>query len=233
MLSLSLVIPAYNESQGIKKCLLENYAKLSQLLDDFEIIVVDDASTDGTYEAACQLKKQEGLTKLKIVQNTKNNGQGASLKRGLDLSQKNILVHNSVDMPFAHHDWPKLLENMQDADMLVVERINRDNYGLYRKVISYGLVFLLNFLFSLKFSDYSFIQAFKKETYQQCAQPQVKGTALFMPSLIISSFKTGLNVKTMKAKFNAREVGKASGASFKNIILGLYELVLLRLGAHF
>lgn len=233
MLSLSLVIPAYNERQGIEKCLLETHSKLSQLLDDFELIVVDDASTDGTFEAAWNLKQKRNLSQLKILQNVTNKGQGSSLKAGFEHAQKSILAHNSVDMPFDNNDWPELLEKIQSADMVVVERRDRDNYGLYRKLVSHTFVFLLNTLFSLKLNDYSFIQAFKRETYFQCRQLKVKGTALFMPSLIITAFKKNLKVVRMKATFQSREYGKASGASLKNIAYGFYELILLRLGAKF
>lgn len=224
------MIPAFNERQGIEKCIRETYSKLDQLLDDFEIIVVDDASSDGTFEVVCELKQKENLSRLKVLKNKTNIGQGSSLKVGLYHAKKPILAHNSVDMPFSNDDWPKLLENMQNADMVVVERTNRDNYGLYRKTISHTFVFLINTLFSQRFSDYSFVQAFKRDTYLECVQNQVQGTALFMPSLIISAAKKKKNISKMRTKFRSREVGKATGASFKNIICGLYELFLLRLG---
>lgn len=230
MQALSVVIPAFNERQGIEKCIRLTYSKLDRLLDDFEIIVVDDASFDGTFEVACELKEKENLSRLKILKNKTNKGQGTSLKIGFHHAEKSILAHNSVDMPFNNDDWPKLLKNVKDADMVIVERINRDNYGLYRKIISHSFVFLINTLFSQKFSDYSFIQAFKRETYLECVQSQVKGTALFMPSLIICASKEKKKIIKMGAQFHSREVGKATGASLKNIARGIYELLLLRVG---
>jgi glycosyltransferase involved in cell wall biosynthesis len=195
--------------------------------------VIDDASLDGTYDLACRFKESGNYKKIKILQNSENLGQGGSLKRGFDHAQKELLAHNSVDMPFHNKDWKFLIREAQDIDMVIVERLNRENYGIYRKLISYSFVSILNMLFSIKISDYSFIQVFKRETYYKCVQRKIRGTALFMPSLIVTAIKRNLNVKRVKAEFQKRDTGTETGASLRNIFLGLYELILLRFGVRF
>jgi glycosyltransferase involved in cell wall biosynthesis len=231
--SLSLIIPAFNERDGIEKCLYETYVALSEIVNDFEIIVIDDASRDGTYDLACRFKESGNYSKIQVFQNSENLGQGGSLKKGFDLAQKELLAHNSVDMPFHNRDWKALITQAKDADMVIVERVDRGNYGAYRKLISYTFVSMLNIIFSQKMTDYSFIQVFKKEIYHKCVQPRIRGTALFMPSLIVTALKRNLNVKRIKAEFQKRGCGAETGASLKNIILGIYELVILRFGVRF
>src|SRR5262245_58052647 len=73
---LSVVIPAYNEEGAIGQTVTEVHESLSSLPLDFEIIVVDDGSTDGTREAA-----EKGGAK--VISNAENRGYGAALKVGI------------------------------------------------------------------------------------------------------------------------------------------------------
>ena len=77
-MQLSLVIPAYNEEKNVKD-VVENYYKTFQSIDnlEFEIIVVNDNSTDLTSEIVSKIKK------VKLINNNINSGYGFSLKKGL------------------------------------------------------------------------------------------------------------------------------------------------------
>jgi cellulose synthase/poly-beta-1,6-N-acetylglucosamine synthase-like glycosyltransferase len=79
--SLSLVIPLHNEAQGIKETLRALQALLKELCENYEIIVVDDGSTDNTWEV-CESMAESDL-RIKLIRFTRNFGKEAAILAGL------------------------------------------------------------------------------------------------------------------------------------------------------
>lgn len=113
MPELSVVVPAYNESEGIGPTLNE----LGRALDglDAEILVVDDGSEDDTAEKA----RAAGA---RVLRHERNLGYGAALKTGIRHSQAPILCITDADGTYPNERIPELFAAMQDADMVVGAR---------------------------------------------------------------------------------------------------------------
>ncbi len=90
MRDISVVVPVKNEAENIIKLIQEiNYA-LNQINKDFEIICVDDASTDNTLELLESAKKE--FLNLRILAHSKNSGQSKSIHSGVKYSNGNLIV---------------------------------------------------------------------------------------------------------------------------------------------
>ncbi|HPT26286.1 MAG TPA: glycosyltransferase, partial [Bryobacteraceae bacterium] len=104
---LSIVIPIHNEERAI----LRLYDRLSAVLDDidraYEIIFVDDASTDRSYELLANLVETDA--RLKVVRLRRNFGQTAALSAGFDEAQGKVIVSMDGDLQHAPEDLPTLL----------------------------------------------------------------------------------------------------------------------------
>lgn len=86
-LSISAFFPAYNDEVTIQNMVIEINYILRKLTDDYEIIVVNDSSKDGTEHILDDLAKD--LPKLKVIHHKKNRGYGGCLKRGFSEAKRN------------------------------------------------------------------------------------------------------------------------------------------------
>ena len=110
---LSIVIPIYNE----RKTINELVRRVQAVDYDKEIILVDDASTDGTQDF---LKEYEQLEKFKVVYKTKNEGKGSALRTGFEKAVGEIIVVQDADLEYDPTDYPVLLKPILDGRADVV-----------------------------------------------------------------------------------------------------------------
>jgi glycosyltransferase involved in cell wall biosynthesis len=110
---LSVIIPAYNEQHTI----LEVLARVRAVPLEIEIIVVDDASTDGT---AARLASLPPAPDLRVVRHPVNLGKGAALKTGLAAATGEVIIVQDADLEYDPTDYAKLLKPIQDGKADVV-----------------------------------------------------------------------------------------------------------------
>ena len=108
MFNFSLIIPAFNESKNIINLIDEINSNLNEKKYNFEIIVIDDASTDNTKDLL--INKKLLLSNLKIITNQNNKGQSYSIKIGIQKSTFNNIVTLDGDGQNDPSDIPRLIE---------------------------------------------------------------------------------------------------------------------------
>ena len=106
MIFLSIIIPAYNEEKRIPNTLLKLLNYLSTKSYQWEIILVDDGSTDRTSEIAREVIKNNSLT---VIKNHLNQGKGYSVKRGVLSSTGNVLLFSDADLSTPIEELDKML----------------------------------------------------------------------------------------------------------------------------
>lgn len=141
----TILIPAYNESSSI----VETINQIKALPGDFEVIVIDDGSTDKTSELA-------NVTGVKVVQHSENTGYGASLKTGVMHASHDIIVITDADGTYPNERIPELVGLFvgDSYDMVVGSRTGEDvNIPLIRLPAKWILNKLANFLTGTKIPD--------------------------------------------------------------------------------
>ena len=162
---LSIIIPAYNEENTI----IEVLKKIKNSLEnrfEYEVIVVDDGSTDKTKEL---LENNKELFNILLV-NEINKGKGFSVKKGLQNCSGTHITFQDADLEYNPKDLLKLQKIFSDfdADGVIGSRFNYSDYtrthNLLNKFGNKILTFVFNILYNTTFTDiYSCYFAFKKE----------------------------------------------------------------------
>ncbi len=120
---LSVLIPAFNEEQAIDETVRRVHAALMDTTDPFEIVVIDDGSTDGTPD----ILRNISLPQFHIVTHSKNRGYGASMKTGIRHSHGDLIATIDADGTYPIEEFPKLLRELRSGqtDMAVGARVKR------------------------------------------------------------------------------------------------------------
>lgn len=117
--SLSVIVPAYNEVNRIGNSLREMLEFLGSIFDELEIIVVDDGSTDGTPDSVEEV--DDG--RVRCLVNEQNSGKGFSVRRGMLEAKHEILLFSDADLSTPIDETLPLLAAIQDgADIAIASR---------------------------------------------------------------------------------------------------------------
>ena len=128
----TLVMPCFNEEDGIGKTLDQLRAQLVAL-EPYELIVVDDGSTDGT--AAAIQEALERHPDVRVITHKRNRGYGAALKTGIRQAESELIIITDADGTYPNERIPELVAAAEDADMVVGSRTAHDvTYPLIRKI---------------------------------------------------------------------------------------------------
>jgi glycosyltransferase involved in cell wall biosynthesis len=130
--AFSLVVPCYNEQDGIGGTIGELKSALRGA-EPYELIIVDDGSTDGTAGVLRDLAERDPT--LRILSHQRNRGYGAALKTGIRHSSSDLIVITDADGTYPNHRIPELIALTEEADMVVGARVAENvEYPLIRKI---------------------------------------------------------------------------------------------------
>jgi glycosyltransferase involved in cell wall biosynthesis len=150
---ISVVLPAYNEEHSIKELIEEIYHVLGK---GTEVIVVDDGSLDNT----AKVSKECGA---KVISNPYNMGNGASIKRGIREASSDVVVLMDADGQHSPQEIPKLIEAIDDYDMVIGQRKAADQFW-WRKLANKTYNLLASYVSGVKIKDLtSGFRAIKRE----------------------------------------------------------------------
>lgn len=160
--TLSLVIPAYNEAEGIGDVLAEIRRTLEEAGIDAEIIVVDDGSSDDTGKAAA-------AAGARVLHHRANRGYGASLKSGIRAARHETIAIIDADGTYPPGHLPEMLEALETADMVIGGRTGPNvRIPLIRKPAKWLLNRLANFVAKAKIPDLnSGLRVFRRDVVMQ------------------------------------------------------------------
>ncbi len=154
---ISVVMPAYNEAGRIAASIRETAATFDNFGWDWELIVMDDGSTDSTYEIADSLTKQYP-GRLSVKKCPSNTGKGRAIKKSLHYITGEYVLFLDADMDLHPAQAQTLFDIMEldDADVVIGSKLHPNSkvrYPLDRKIVSLGYYLLVRLLFNLPCHD--------------------------------------------------------------------------------
>jgi dolichol-phosphate mannosyltransferase len=108
---ISVIVPVYNEEKTVAQVL----NALSQVSLDMEVVVVDDASTDRTWEILQELRQQEPFSSYRFVRHEHNQGKGAGLRTGFAMVSGDLVTVQDADMEYDPQDLPSLVRKWEEV----------------------------------------------------------------------------------------------------------------------
>jgi dolichol-phosphate mannosyltransferase len=149
--TVSVVLPAYNEEPNIESAVARCVEVLPNLTRDFEVIVVDDGSSDGTAEVAQQLVDRHH-PHVRMLRHTRNLGYGAAIANGFQNARLELLFYTDADNQFDVGELEWFLPLMDQYDVVVGFRVYRYDRVL-RSIMSWFYNRLVNVLFRVRTRD--------------------------------------------------------------------------------
>ncbi|MFA6227934.1 MAG: glycosyltransferase family 2 protein [Patescibacteria group bacterium] len=200
--SLSIIIPAYNEAETIGKTIEGLKNSINNLSLNFEIIVVNDASTDNTSDIL------KNITDIKIIVQPYNKGYGAALKTGAKTAQSEWLIFFDADGQHRPEYIKEMVPFMDNFDLISGERVGYQGPWLRqpgKKLIHWLAIYLLN----KKISDFNCgLRLIKKNEFLRFSHILPNGFSCSTTSLF-AFIKEGLNVKFIPIQIDKRGGGKS------------------------
>ena len=147
---LSVVMPAYNEGAKIYENLLETISCLESLKVPFEIILVDDGSSDNTLEEARRASRAD--SRIKVASNYQNLGKGWALKMGFKRASGEVIAFLDADLDIHPSQMGLLLERLEadSEDVVIGSKFHPDSrldYPWGRRFFSFCYFLFIKFLF--------------------------------------------------------------------------------------
>ena len=165
MKELSIVIPAYNEEKNVRLLYQKLMDVFSRMETSYEIIYIDDGSTDNTF-FELEALYEEDKNNVKVIKFRRNFGQTAALDAGFKAAKGKVIVSMDADLQNDPADIPKLLAKMKEGyDVVCGWRKNRKD-PLFKHLISRGANFLRSIIINDKIHDSGCtLKAFKRECF--------------------------------------------------------------------
>ena len=152
---LSLVVPVFNEEESVGPLVDRICLAMVGYSDRWELILIDDGSTDATLVNARKHIGREGLT-LRIVELQRNFGQTAAMQAGIDAATGRLIATMDGDLQNDPKDIPSMVAELErrELDLLVGWRRNRQDGLLLRKIPSWCANYLIGRITGVKLHDY-------------------------------------------------------------------------------
>ena len=210
-MELSVIVPAYNESAVIEGNVLAIEKAVSGKVESYEIIVVDDGSTDATFENASRAAKSK---KIMIFGYRQNKGKGYALKLGTRKSSGKIVAFLDADLEIpADRMFTLLPELEKGADIAIFSKnhpSSRINFPFYRKFLSKLYYIFAKALFHLPVSDtQTGCKVFRREVLDKVLPYVYTKQFAFDLELLAYANDYGYRISELPIKINfRRETGR-------------------------
>jgi len=189
---ITIIIPAYNEERTLAGTVNKTIGVVKGLEGfDYELVIVDDGSTDSTYQVLEELKKQAGYN-IKIKSHFPNRGKGSALKEGVALASGDYMLFMDADLeidPGHMLDFLGLLLN-SGADAVAGSKVSKNSQtrlSLKRRILSLGYYSIIKLLFRLPVIDtQTGFKLFKREPLIDCiGKTSINGYSFDLELLLI------------------------------------------------
>ena len=221
-------MPAYNEAENISAMVEDVIQVMDVLTDDYEVIVVDDGSRDGTADVVRALAQQ--YAQVRLVQHEVNQGYGAAVFSGLVSATKDLVFFTDSDRQFDLREIERLLAHIDAYDLVIGYRAPRRD-SFMRLVNAWGWKTLVNLLFGYTARDIDCaFKLMRREVIERIKDEVASRGATFSAEFLVRAKRVGFRICEVPIRgHRPRVAGSPTGARPDVIIRAFRELIRFRM----
>lgn len=224
MPKLTILLPARNEEENLTSLIPETVRELEKLEPDFELLIINDASTDQTLRIAEEISSKD--LRIKVLDNKIWKGLGHVIKLGLRNAKGDFIL---CFLP-ADSFPPKFIKNLYDsrnrADVIVGTRPSLKETGIKRILISRVFKILNRFVTGLTLKDYSWVHLYNRRVFEKV--DVVSDGVFFAVEILAKAKKQEFKIIEVETGFRKREKGKTKTANIGVIFTTIKEMLKLK-----
>lgn len=229
-MSVSIVMPCYNEANIIEKVATSYYNTIIPKIENSEFIIIDDFSTDGTYDILRNLEQK--FDGLKVVRNPINMGHGRTVRYAYETAAKEWVFQVDSDDQFDPEDFWKLYTFKGDCDFIAGFRKERKD-PLARQILSWIIKIAILLIFGMRIKDANCPFRLIKNNILKNLLNNIDKEAI-APNIMLSILarRSGLRTKEVAINHYQRQKGTSSLIGIglvKFSFRGFWQLLLFRL----
>ena len=198
-LDVSIVLPVHNEAGHLADELARISASMDKSSYSWELVVVDDGSTDGSAEI-CQ-----GLGKVRVIKTRRNRGSGAARRIGTEAAEGRVVVWSDADMTYPNDQIPELVAELGDGDHIVGARTSEQGtFKIFRVPAKWAIRRLASYLTRTKIPDLnSGFRAFRRDVGLQFTQQLPTGFSC-VTTITMAFLMNGYEVRYVPISYKVR-----------------------------
>jgi glycosyltransferase involved in cell wall biosynthesis len=229
---LSIFYPMWNEEAYIERALRAGHRAGERLMEsgdvgDYELIVVDDCSTDATGRIADRIAAQD--PRVRVVHHDRNRKLGGAMKTGFAAASGDLILYTDADLPFDMAEVSRAVRLMRDydADIISAYRFDRTGEGYVRRLYTIVYNLLVRTMFGVRARDINF--AFKLCRSRIFEHVELKSEGSFIDAeLVIRATRLGYEMLQIGVDYFPRAEGESTLSSPGVIVTILREMLELR-----
>jgi glycosyltransferase involved in cell wall biosynthesis len=216
---ISVTIPAYNEEHTVVRAVNNAERVLKKLTRTYDVLVVDDGSTDSTGTLLDKLSAKK--KHVKVIHFKRNQGVGAALRRLYSEVKGDFFFLNAADEQVKMEELLVLAPYIAEYDIVVGRRVNRAD-SLFRKISASFFNFVIRIRFGIPIRDIDSVKIYRTSVFKKIKLESK--TAFIESEILIKAKARGLRMIEVPIRHYPRTKGKAKGIRVRTIIPQLTQL---------
>lgn len=221
---ISIFFPFWNEEKNIESVVKNAVAVAEKIFEEWEIIMIDDGSSDSTLEICQRLAKEN--SNLGVISHNPNRGYGAALREGFENAKYDLIVFTDGDNQFNFSEVDRFLEKIEKADIVIGYRKKRHDHP-FRHILM-NLLKIWDFIFfRFYFRDIDCgFKMFRKDAILKIYPLKSEG-AMITTEILAKAKRSGLKIAEVEVSHLPRKFGNQSGGNPRVIVRAVRESFFL------
>jgi hypothetical protein len=228
--SVSMLGWAFNEEESLAAYIARAGSFLAEISDNYELVLIDDGSTDRTWEIAQEAARVHSW--LRVYRNDRNRGSGYNTKRAISLASKQYLFWQTVDWAYDITRLKAMVPMLADCDvvqgvrqstMSVPGLLFRRSDNAYKGVVSVVNYLLIRVLFRLPLGDYQNVTVYPTRLIQSV---RLESESSFTnPECLLKTWWKGASFAEVHVPFIKRDKGRGTGTRPRALLAAMTDIV--------